>query len=194
MSRRMAIWIVLVATLVIAAWALLVLVPRVFTPQPVADAGVPAPAAQPQRKITATLYYIAEDGMALVGAKREVPFAEPVSEQARHIVEAQLGAAEPPLAAAVPAGTTLRGLFISERGDAFVDLSPEVSTRHTGGALDELFTVYAIVNALTVNLPAIARVQIMVNGQEVDTLAGHVDLRHPLQKSLKWLAGQEAEQ
>ena len=76
---------------------------------------------------------------------------------------------------------------MTERGDAFVDLSPEARTMHTGGALDELFTVYSIVNALTANLPAVSRVQILVDGKEVDTLAGHVDLRHPLQKNLKWV-------
>lgn len=36
------------------------------------------------------------------------------------------------------------------------------------------------------NLPAITRVQILIDGKEADTLAGHVDLRHPLQKNLKW--------
>ena len=40
---------------------------------------------------------------------------------------------------------------------------------------------------LTVNLPAITHVQILVDGKEVDTLAGHVDLRHPLAKSLEWV-------
>ena len=45
------------------------------------------------------------------------------------------------------------------------------------------------VDALTVNLPAITRVQILVDGKEVDTLAGHVDLRHPLQKNLQWIRG-----
>ena len=30
-------------------------------------------------------------------------------------------------------------------------------------------------------------VQILVDGKEVDTLAGHVDLRHPLTKSLEWV-------
>jgi hypothetical protein len=60
-------------------------------------------------------------------------------------------------------------------------------TNHTGGALDELFTVYTIVDALTVNLPAITRVQILIEGREVDTLAGHVDLRNPLQKNLQWV-------
>jgi hypothetical protein len=73
---------------------------------------------------------------------------------------------------------------VTARGDAFVDLSGEVVTKHSGGSLDEIFTVYTIVNALTVNLPAIARVQILIDGKEADTLAGHVDLRHPLLKNL----------
>ena len=71
--------------------------------------------------------------------------------------------------------------------DDSVELSADARVAHTGGALDELFTLSAIVNALTVNLPAITRVQILVEGKEVDTLAGHVDLRHPLQKNLKWV-------
>ena len=44
-----------------------------------------------------------------------------------------------------------------------------------------------IVNAATVNLPAISRVQILIDGKEVDTLAGHVDLRNPLAKNLTWV-------
>ena len=80
---------------------------------------------------------------------------------------------------------------MTDRGDAFVDLSADVRTKHTGGALDELYTVYSIVNALTTNLPAVQRVQILIDGKEVDTLAGHVDLRHPLARSLKWVQSPE---
>jgi spore germination protein GerM len=145
-----------------------------------------APAAD-ARKITATLYYVSEDGMSLVGVQREVAFGDTVLEQARQIVAAQLTTAPPPLISAIPAETVLRALYLTDRGDAFVDLSPDVRTKHTGGALDELFTVYSIVNALTTNLPAVKRVQILIEGKEVDTLAGHVDLRHPLQKNLKWV-------
>jgi spore germination protein GerM len=109
-----------------------------------------------------------------------------VSAQARAIVEAQLAPA-PPLVSAIPAETKLREVFVTERGDAFVDLSADVVAKHPGGSLDEIFTVYSIVNALTVNLPAIVRVQILIEGKEVDTLAGHVDLRHPLAKRLDWV-------
>jgi hypothetical protein len=142
--------------------------------------------AGPQRKITATLYYVSEDGLSLPGIQREIPFGEPIVEQARRIVEAQLAEAPAPYVSAVPAGTSVRALFIGERGEAFVDLSGDVRAKHPGGALDELFTTYAIVNAITVNLPSITRVQILIDGKEADTLAGHVDLRHPLRKSLTW--------
>jgi Sporulation and spore germination len=170
------------------AWLVFTGVARLYSPRP-ADpaAAAPPPSTGAERKINATLFFVSEDGFALVGAQREIPFGEAIAEQARHIIEAQLAAAPAPLANAVPEGTALKALFISERGEAFVDLSGTVTAKHPGGALDELFTVYAVVNALTVNLPAVTRVQILIDGKEVDTLAGHVDLRHPLQKSMKWV-------
>ena len=169
-------------------WLLFVALPGWFREDPVPAVASAAPAtAAAQRKITATLFFISEDGMSLVPVQREVSFAEPVVEQARQIVEAQIAPPGPPLGTAIPAATKLRAIFLSDRGDLFVDLTADVTARHTGGALDELFTVYAIVNSLTVTLPAIARVQILVDGKEVDTLAGHVDLRNPLSKNLSWV-------
>jgi spore germination protein GerM len=188
MSRRTTLILAGMMVVIAVAWGLVVAIPRWSSQAaPTTEAAAPgAPSAAPERKITATLYYIAEDGLSLVGVQREVPFGEPVTEQARRIIEQQLGEAPAPLVSAMPAGTSLRSLFISQRGDAFVDLSRDVSAKHNGGALDELFTVYTVVSALTVHLPAITRVQILIDGQEADTLAGHVDLRHPLQKSLRW--------
>ena len=187
MSRRMALGAAIVAALA-GVWTLLAMAPRWYGPRAPAAAVVPSGPAPtgPERKINATLYYVSEDGLSLPGIQREIPFGEPIVDQARRIVEAQLAAAPPPYVSPVPAGTSLRALFIGDRGDAFVDLSREVRAKHPGGALGELFTVYAIVNAITVNLPAITRVQILIDGKEADTLAGHVDLRHPLQKNLKW--------
>jgi hypothetical protein len=187
MVRRMALGAAVVGAALAGLWMVFSLTSR-WSGRPVpATAAAPAAApAGPERKIKATLYYVSEDGLSLPGVQREIPFGDPIVEQARRIVEAQLAAAPPPYVSPVPAGTSLRALFIGERGDAFVDLSGEVREKHPGGALDELFTVYAVVNAITVNLPAIMRVQILIDGKEADTLAGHVDLRRPLRKNLSW--------
>ncbi len=190
MIRRFALPIAFVVVAGLAGWVLFVGLPRWYSARKAATvaaagAAAPAPTGGAVRKITATLFYVSEDGMHLTPMQREVPFAAATADQARAIVEAQLASA-PPLVSAIPPNTQLRAVFMTERGDAFVDLSGEVSSRHSGGSLDEIFTVYTIVDALTVNLPAIKRVQILVDGKEVDTLAGHVDLRHPLAKSLDW--------
>ncbi|HXG53908.1 MAG TPA: GerMN domain-containing protein [Vicinamibacterales bacterium] len=170
-------------------WILFIAAPGLYRPRPQAETAQPqqTDGSAAQRKITATLFFIGQDGMSLETVQREVPFGDPVDEQARRIIEAQIAPPPDSLASAVPAGVKLRALYVSERGEAFVDFSGEITTQHTGGALDELFTVYAVVNALTVNLPAITRVQILIDGKEADTLAGHVDLRRPLSKNLQWI-------
>ena len=67
-----------------------------------------------------------------------------------------------------------------------------MSEGHAGGSLDELFTVYALVNALALNMNEINAVQILIEGREVDTLKGHVDLRRPLGLNLNWVAPDDA--
>jgi spore germination protein GerM len=94
----------------------------------------------------------------------------------------------------IPEGTVLRAFYVTDRGDAFVDLSPEVSRAHPGGSLNELMTVYALVNAVTTNLPAVQRVQILVDGKEVDALAGHVDIRRPLTRDSSLVRDRDATQ
>jgi spore germination protein GerM len=169
------------------AWAMNRGLERLAGLQPESEAAATetrAPAANVPR-ITATLYYGAADGQSLVAVRREVPLAEGLVPQGREILGAQfLAAPPPPYVSVIPEGTALRAFYVTDRGDAFVDLSPEASSRHPGGSSTELLTVFAIVNAVTANLPTIQRVQILIDGREADTLAGHVDLRRPLQQDL----------
>ncbi|PYR49207.1 MAG: hypothetical protein DMF89_13150 [Acidobacteria bacterium] len=143
--------------------------------------------APQDRMIKARLFYVADDGRKLTSLERDVRFAESPVDQARELIEAQLAPPDDQLLSAIPPGTRLRALFVTKEGEAFVDLSGEISSSHGGGALDELLTVYTIVHALTANMPAITAVQVLVDGREVDTLAGHVDLRRPLLKNLAWV-------
>ncbi|HXH05089.1 MAG TPA: GerMN domain-containing protein [Vicinamibacterales bacterium] len=169
-------------------WLLLVALPRWYGPRQPSVPAEAAPAPPPARRITARLFHVAENGLELAAVEREVPYAESTAAQARLLVEEQLKPPPPPYASAIPPGTRLRALFITSSGEAFVDFSGEIAAAHPGGSREELFTVYAIVNAVTANLPAVSAVQILVDGREVDTLAGHVDLRRPLPGTFR-LAG-----
>lgn len=186
-GRRLAIGAAGIGLAAVLVWLLFVALPRWTAPRP----AEPPPAAAtttppPAPKIRARLYYLASDGLHLQSADREVYFGEGTAEQARHLVEALLEPAPAPLVRIIPEGTRLRTLYLSSQGTAFVDLSGEAARNHAGGALDELYTVYSIVDTLTDNLPAITAVQILVDGREVDTLAGHVDLRRPLVRSARF--------
>ncbi len=138
------------------------------------------------RRIQATLFYVSEDGVRLVPVTREVLFGATPAEQAQRIVEAQVQTPEG-MVSAIPAGTIVRGVFLTEAQEAYVDVGGAITTGHTGGSLDEALAVYAIVNAITFNLPDVVGVQILIEGKEVDTLAGHLDLRFPLAKALDWV-------
>jgi spore germination protein GerM len=152
------------------------------------ESDTPAPAAVEARKIKARLFFVDEAGTGLTSVEQEVLYGEGTIEQARRIVEAQLSAAPEPHVSAIPQGTRLRRVFFTKAGDMYVDVSPELRQNHPGGTTSEILTVYAIVSALTSNLPAVTGVQILIDGKEVDTLAGHLDLRRPIEQDLKWIS------
>lgn len=137
--------------------------------------------------LNVNLYYIAENGLGLVEQEFNLTYDGDNLSRARAIIERQLAEAPTPLVSPFPEGTTLLAFYMDDDGNAFVDLSLDVTTRHSGGSLDELFTVYSLVNALTINVPEISAVQIIIDGSEVDTLAGHVDLRQPLGLNMNWV-------
>jgi spore germination protein GerM len=171
------------------AWLLFIGLPRWYAaprgpeaPPPVSDTSP----AEPERKIKARLFYVADDGRSLTSVEREVPFGADPGAQAKAILEAQIAPAAEPLLSAVPSGTRLRAVFIAN-GEAYVDVSGEMIAAHPGGSVNELLTIYTIVGALTANLPAVNAVQILIEGKEVDTLTGHVDLRQPLTRNPEWV-------
>lgn len=84
----------------------------------------------------------------------------------------------------IPADALVRELWISPEGTAYVDYSRQLGRNHPGGTTAELQTVYSIVNSLVYNLSEVRRVQILIEGHDVDTLSGHLALWMPLSADL----------
>ena len=191
--RRVIYGLLAAAALIAGLWAVLTL--RSGPPASSTDPAESAASVDPGGAVPAStvlLFFIDEEGTALVSHPVSMPAAQTPLVRARLIVERQLEPPAPPLLAPFPDGTALRTIYLTPDGYAFVDLSRHASEGHTGGSLDELFTVYALVNALALNMNEINAVQILIEGREVDTLTGHVDLRRPLGLNLSWVAPDDA--
>lgn len=166
--------------------------PQQNHPQAAAPAQHPPTETAPsERRINVLLFFNESSSTMLTTEDRFVPFKETLRDQAFEVMKEMVKGSAHNLASTLPEGTQVRDLFITADGTAYVDFSPELASRHVGGSLAEINTVYAIVNTLTLNFPQIKRVQILVDDHAVDTLTGHLDLSHPLRQDLSIVRSRE---
>ncbi|MCI0411160.1 MAG: GerMN domain-containing protein [Acidobacteria bacterium] len=196
MSRRSLTVAAITASALVLVAALLGLqllseppAPEGASPAPQASPATAAPPQPTERRIRTTLYFLANSGKTLVAEEREIAFSPSLQEQVKQVVRELLAGSRRGLASPFPTGVVLRDVFISPQGLAFVDLSQELVANHPGGSETELLTVYSLANTLTANFPAVTKVQLLVEGREVESLAGHLDLTIPYGRGPAWILG-----
>lgn len=133
------------------------------------------------RRLNVLIYFPGSAGDGLVGEPREIFNTTAPGDRAKQILADLIsGSDEQKNLRAVPPGTQLRQVYVLEDGTAFVDFSADLKEGMRGGSTEELFTIYAIVNSVVLNIPEIRRLGILIDGEPVETLNGHLDLRRPL--------------
>ena len=81
----------------------------------------------------------------------------------------------------IPKGTLLYEVYLDEQSTAYLDFSGALSAAHIGGTTAESLTVQTILKTVQSNFGEdIQNAQLLIEGQEVDTIAGHVDISKPL--------------
>lgn len=86
------------------------------------------------------------------------------------------------LRSVLPTGTQVVN-YVLEGETLIVSFSHHLVTNHPGGSFGELITVYGIVNTLTEH-PKVSKVQILIEGEVMETIAGHVSLLEPLAEDM----------
>src|SRR5262245_21397083 len=154
-------------------------------PEPAPVLAIPpaVSASAPLRKVKLFFPSSKQDSILEV-EERDIRSSELPSEEAKQIVSELINGSRGGRLPALPPEARLRELFVTPQGLAVVDLSQEASSRHPGGLAMELGSIYSVVNSLTQNVSRIGRVQILIEGAEAETLAGHVDLSLPFKEDL----------
>jgi spore germination protein GerM len=76
----------------------------------------------------------------------------------------------------LPADAALLAFYLLPDGTGVADFSEALGTSTPSGIQSEQLAVDSIARTLEANVPEIKRLKILIHGQEVDTLAGHLDL------------------
>jgi hypothetical protein len=79
-----------------------------------------------------------------------------------------------------PPQTRLEDVFWDGEGELTVSFSEHLRSDHPGGSRAETATIQCLLGTLKANFPEVQRVRILVEGETVSTIAGHVDISRPL--------------
>lgn len=126
------------------------------------------------------LFFAAADGESWIRETREIIAGGGVGAEARRVVEAL---ARGPLLDGVPTlppETTVENAFLDSEGRLYLNLGRELRAFHGGGTTGERLTIRSIVLTLGANFPDVTSVRFLEEGHPLETLAGHLDLSHPL--------------
>jgi len=148
------------------------------------DDGGPVPSpitVVPEGSRTVTLFFADADDPILVTESRQVAIGRDFETQMRQVIRAL--AAGPDASehvGTIPDGTELLAAFYEpEQFTVYLDFSGEFVAGHPGGSTAEYFTVSAIMKTISENFPEVQAVQILVEGSQVGTIAGHIDASAP---------------
>jgi len=145
---------------------------------PAGDGGAQSGSAGPGEDLT--IWFASRQEDALVAEKRRLPPLQSPVERARASLQELIAGPKGDALRTIPAEVKIRELFIDTQGAAYVDFTEGFSQTHPGGPWAELLTLRSIMQTLVANVPEIKRVQILIEGHEMETLAGHIDIRRPL--------------
>ena len=123
------------------------------------------------------VYYPDDQGMKLIAVRLTI--SQTGGDKYKAAMKALLeGTKEKGQTNIIPRQTKLQS--VSVRGDtAYVDFSRDLVRHFTGGSTGEEMLVGSVVNTMT-GFSEIRKVQILIDGEKVETLAGHMDLSAPL--------------
>ncbi|MEN8008432.1 MAG: GerMN domain-containing protein [Candidatus Krumholzibacteriota bacterium] len=88
---------------------------------------------------------------------------------------------------AMPTGTRALAAFVNPEDQSVVlDFSQELVIGHPGGSAAEVATLTSILRTVALNFPGTRRCVILVEGAQVETLAGNLDMVRPFDPR-RWL-------
>jgi spore germination protein GerM len=149
----------------------------------------PAPVSSGDPKVKAKMFWGSKsEASQLVSVTIELPLSPDPVLRAKQILNTLLAGPVDPEARTLPPDAALLAFYLLPDGTAVADFSEALATSIPSGIESEQLAVDSIARTLAANVPQALRLKILIHGQEVDTLAGHLDLTQTFQVSMNGVA------
>jgi spore germination protein GerM len=136
-----------------------------------------APPSSGEPKVKAKLFWgTTSDDATLKPVVVELPLASDPAARSKQVLNTLLAGPVDPEARTLPSDAALLAFYLLPDGTAVADFSEALSSSTPSGIQSEQLAVDSITRTLEANVPQVQRLKILIHGQEVDTLAGHLDL------------------
>jgi len=128
-------------------------------------------------KVKAKLFWASdsEDG-TLAPTVVELPLSNDPVLRAKQVLNTLLAGPVDAELRTLPTDAALLAFYILPDGTAIADFSEAMANSVPSGVQSEELAVDSITKTLEANVPQVRRLKILIHGQEVETLAGHLDL------------------
>jgi len=137
-------------------------------------------ASGPREMRKVVLFFLSERDNLFHPEERLIEVDKSIVLMAKRTIEELMKGSQRGFISPFPPGIKLREVFLCKEGILYVDFSKDIQSRHLYGSNAEISTIFSTVNSLAYNFKPIKKVFILINGDEKETLGGHIDLTHPL--------------
>ncbi len=182
-SKRILGWLAVIVAICLLA---VILIPIASNDRLLSPLSPPIPNAADSSNILPPvqpfgLFFVQPGSLKLVRVQRELRLHKDTLQRLKQIVNQLCKASPDPFLNVIPNGTFLYEVYVDSQSTAYLDFSSHLTDAHIGGTTAELLTLTAILKTVEVNFSEeIQKVQILIEGQEFRTIAGHVDISSPL--------------
>jgi len=137
-------------------------------------------------KVKAKLFWASDsDDAELAPNTVELPLSNDPALRAKQVLNTLLAGPVDAELRTLPADAVLLAFYILPDGTAVADFSEAMATSIPSGVQSEQLAIDSITKTLEANVPQVRRLKILIHGQEVETLAGHLDLTGTFPVSVK---------
>jgi hypothetical protein len=106
----------------------------------------------------------------------QIPLSADSEQRSRQLIRELVDSPPTPAQRTLPADVVLLAFYLLPDGTGVADFSDNISTELPSGILSESVAVDSILRTLAINVSSLRRLKILIQGQPVETLAGHLDL------------------